>query len=270
MIRRALLLIPLFYLYLSGYSQSPEMILVEGGSFIMGNDYTDFPDERPEHKVELKSFYIGKFEVTFDEFLPFCETTGIPKPEDGGYGKGKLPVTNVSWNSAIMFCNWLSAREKLTKCYEIKRDSDKVTVTLVPDADGYRLPTEAEWEYAAKGGSKTKGLSYSGSNQPEDIGWFKLNSGGKPHEVGQKTPNELGIYDMTGNVWEWCWDTYNAKYYKDSPAANPTGPDKGYDKVYRGGSWNSPAEFIRLSRRYSMAPGRNQGLIGIRLTKTKK
>jgi formylglycine-generating enzyme len=248
-------------------SQTPEMILIEGGSFIMGNEYADAIDERPEHKVELKDFYIAKYEVLYDDFKMFCDATGWPLPE-GTFGRGKFAVGNISWQAAVNYCNWLSGKENLAKCYDINRDGK--IVKLRPDADGYRIPTEAEWEYAAKGGKKSKGYSFSGSNNPDTVAWYKGNSGAKTHEIGTKKSNELGIYDMTGGVWEWCWDWYAMKFYANSPASNPLGPDGGGFRVYRGGCWNSPMEFIRLTRRFSLQPDKSQGLIGIRLARNKK
>ncbi len=251
-------------------AQAPEMILIEGGEFTMGNDYSSELDESPEHKVTLSDFYIGKYEVTFDEFDQFCAATGFTKPDDGGYGRGKIPVANISWNSAIMFCNWLSARDGLNKFYNIKRDStSSFTVTLNESANGYRLPTEAEWEYVARGGKKGKTFSFSGSNNVDEVAWWKGNSNLQPHEVGLKQPNEVGVYDMSGNTWEWCWDIYDKGYYKKSPASNPKGAEKGIERVYRGGNWNCTLDFLRLTARNHFGMNKEYGLIGLRLAKNK-
>ncbi len=250
-------------------AQKPEMVFVEGGSFYMGNDYSDALDEKPEHKVTLSDFYIGKYEVTFDEFDLFCRSTGYPFPDDGGFGRGKLPVMNVSWEGAIKYCNWLSSRFGLDKVYELEIDSNGTYVKEVHwDANGYRLPTEAEWEYVAKGGSKSQGYAYCGSNDPNEVAWYAANSDGKPHEVGQKKPNELAVYDMLGNAWEWCWDYYDKDYYKKSPSENPHGPANGKTRVYRGGNFKSSIEYLRVTRRFSLSPNIAQGNIGIRLAQT--
>ncbi len=259
-----------------GFSQmkEPEMVFVQGGEFYMGNDYApglSARDEKPEHKVKISDFYIGKYEVTFDEFDLFCEATGYPKPDDGGFGRGQRPVINVSWYGAIKYCNWLSSRFHLDKVYEFSEDSLGMVINKVNwDANGYRLPTEAEWEYAARGGVESKGFPYPGSANLDEVAWYEANSGGKTHEVGQKKPNELGLYDMLGNAFEWCWDYYDAKYYANSPETDPRGPDSGHERVYRGGSFKSPKEYMRITKRFHFMPNKPQGTIGFRLARTKK
>ncbi|MBR4267417.1 MAG: formylglycine-generating enzyme family protein [Bacteroidales bacterium] len=249
--------------------EQPEMVSVPGGSFWMGNDYTynttGVSDEAPEHKVTIKSFKMAKTEVTFELYDIFCEATGYEKPSDGNKGRGNLPVYNVSWEAAVMFCNWLSKRNHLDKYYEVKRDSTNFKATPIPGSKGYRLPTEAEWEYAARGGEKGKTYSYSGSNDYNKVAWCKNNSQLTPHAVATKEPNELGIYDMTGNAWEWCYDFYDKAYYKKSPENDPQGPETGTDRVYRGGSWTSNPEDLRMTSRHSFSQNKEYGMIGIRL-----
>ncbi|MFH1527059.1 MAG: SUMF1/EgtB/PvdO family nonheme iron enzyme [Bacteroidota bacterium] len=187
---------------------SYQFVFVRGGSFQMGsNDGED--DEKPIHSVTVSDFYIGKYEVTFEEYDIFCDATGRNKPSDNGWGRGKRPVINVSWNDAKAYCQWA----------------------------GGRLPTEAEWEYAARGGNQSKGYTYSGNNNIDEVGWYTSNSGSTTHVVGTKKANELGIYDMSGNVWEWCNDWYSDSYYTSSPGNNPKGPASGTFRVVRGGSW---------------------------------
>jgi formylglycine-generating enzyme required for sulfatase activity len=251
-----------------GFSQipKPKMVLVKGGEFYMGNDYAGNADERPEHKVQVSDFYIGRYEVTFDEFDLFCESTGYPKPDDGGFGRGQRPVINVSWIGAIKYCNWLSTRMGLDKVYEYREDSLGIVITAVHwDANGFRLPTEAEWEFAARGGIESKGYPYPGSTNLDEVAWYEKNSGGKTHPVGQLKPNELGIYDMLGNAYEWCWDWYSPTYYANSPEQDPRGPDKGSERVYRGGAFNSPREYMRITKRFHFMPYKPQGTIGFRL-----
>jgi formylglycine-generating enzyme required for sulfatase activity len=251
----------------------PEMVDIEGGSFWMGNDYTfknaGISDESPEHKVTLSSFKLSKTEIPFDLFDLFCEATGWEKPSDGKNGRGKNPVNNVSWEAAVMFCNWLSRRERIDPYYNIQRDSVSFKVTINETANGYRLPTEAEWEYAARGGANGKTYTFSGSNDYKQVAWCKMNSSLTPHEIGSKEPNELGIHDMSGNVWEWCWDLYDKNYYKVSPENNPMGAEKGTDRVYRGGNWTSTLEDLRMTARQHNAPNQASGGVGIRLAQNK-
>ena len=252
----------------AAYSQvpKPKMVLVKGGTFYMGNDYAGNVDERPEHKVTLSDFYIGKYEVTFNDYDLFCESTGYPRPDDGGFGRGNHPVINVSWIGAIMYCNWLSTRFGLTKVYDYTQDSLGVVIKAVHwDANGFRLPTEAEWEFAARGGIDSKGYPYPGSANLNEVAWYEGNSGGHTHPVGQLKPNELGIYDMLGNAFEWCYDYYSPKYYANSPEQDPKGPDKGTERVYRGGSFKSPREHMRITKRFHFVPYKSQGTIGFRL-----
>lgn len=194
----------------------PQMVKVEGGWFNMGSSDGD-NDEKPVHRVRVDSFAIAKYEVTFDEYDRFCEMTGREKPDDNGWGRGKKPVINVSWTDANEYCRWLGS------------------IT----GQKFRLPTEAEWEFAAKGGIKNQGLRYSGSDNINEVGWHSGNSGGTTHDVGTRRPNELDIYDMNGNVWEWCSDWYNETYYASSSERNPKGPLSGIYHSLRGGSWYS-------------------------------
>ena len=216
------------------------MIYVEGGSFMMGSN--DKPGiESPIHKVTLSSFIIGRYQVTQKEWK---DTMG----SNPSYWKGDdLPVEKVSWYDAVEYCNKRSRAEGLTPCYSGKGDNIICDWT----ANGYRLPTEAEWEYAARGGQNSKGYKYSGSDNINTVAWYDGNSGSKTHAVGTKAANELGIYDMSGNVWEWCWDWYDSSYYNGSPASNPKGPTSGSYRVCRGGSWYSVANFCTVSYRYS-------------------
>jgi len=258
------------FIVVVSFSQRPEMVFIEGGSFYMGNDYSGALDEKPEHKVTISDFYISKYEVTFDMFDNFCRSTGFDMANDGGYGRGQNPVINVSWIGAVMYCNWLSTRFGFDKVYDLEVDSAGTSVRGVNwDANGYRLPTEAEWEYVAKGGSKSEGYAYAGSNNIKEVAWFSETSGNKPHEVGALKANELGVYDMMGNAWEWCWDFYDPSYYSKSEESNPRGPERGGNRVYRGGNFESKMEFMRISRRFSLSPNLNTGLVGIRLVQNK-
>ncbi|MBK7868862.1 MAG: SUMF1/EgtB/PvdO family nonheme iron enzyme [Ignavibacteriales bacterium] len=174
------------------------------------------------------------------------------------------PVEIVGWNDVIEFCNKLSEREGLQKAYLISGSS----VTCDFNANGYRLPTEAEWEYAARGGNKSSGLNHSGSNEIDKVAWFWDNSGSATHDVATKQPNELGIYDMSGNVWEWCWDWYGD--YTSSSQTDPRGPSTGSLRVFRGGTWSGSAWFCRVAFRFFPDPGHRGSDLGFRIVRTKK
>ncbi len=247
----------------SAQDQGPEMILVEGGDYYMGNDYSANADERPEHKVIINSFFISKYEVTIDDYAKFCRVTGHKLPE----GDERTPINNITWQDAIMYCNWLSRASRLDRCYDLQRDSSRFTVNFIEGANGYRLPTEAEWEYAARGGMKSKAYAFSGSHDLDEVAWSINNSGNAAHEVGQKKPNELGIYDMTGNAMEWCSDWYAVEFYEISPEDNPSGPLTGVSKVCRGGNFMCRPDVLRNSRRFNLEPSQKEGLAGIRLVK---
>jgi len=232
---------------------TPEMVLVEAGEFQMGSD-EGTADESPIHKVTISQpFSMGIHEVTFDEFDVFCiDTERYNKPDDGGKGRGSRPVLGVDWEDAIEYCNWLSEKEGLVPCYSGKGKVTQCDFT----ATGYRLPTEAEWEFAARGGILSKGYIFSGSDDPEEVAWFTDNAGGGAHPVGEKVPNELGLFDMCGNRFEWCWDWYLVDYYSISPSLDPLGPprlevDSPFDlvRVRRGGSWGEDAINIRSTTR---------------------
>lgn len=222
---------------------------VDSGTFHMGSD-GEYGDERPVHTVKVKSFYMSATEVTFDQYDAFCEATGRVKPDDNGWGRGKMPVSNLSWDDANAYCHWLS--EQL--------------------GEPISLPTEAEYEFAARGGNLSRGDKYSGSDYMEDVGWFVGNSKGRPHEVGSKMPNELGIYDLSGNVWEWCLDWYHSTYDGapvDGSAWNDENPQTPYH-VVRGGSWSSSAEDCRISVRNSGSSSGWVNFAGFRLVKETK
>jgi len=218
--------------YIAG---EPKMIAVEGGTFTMGCTQSNASDcweiERPAHQVTLSSYKIGKYPVTQKEWI-------IIMGSNPSYFSGDdLPVEQVSWDDA---------QEFITKLNTITKKK-------------YRLCTEAEWEYAAWGGNKSNGYKYSGSNLITDVGWFLSNSNNTPHPVGSKKPNELGIYDMSGNVWELCSDWFE-KYTKDNQI-DPQGPSEGSYRVRRGGSWYNNALDCRTTfrtdvtesfRRYNM------------------
>ena len=212
------------------------MVRVEGGTFQMGsNDSDASSNEQPVHQVTLSTYSIGETEVT--QALWEAVMGSNPSKWKGG----SLPVEQVSWNDCQTFIQKLN---QLT-------------------GKQFRLPTEAEWEYAARGGSKSRGYKYSGSNTIDDVAWYWDNSGKKTHPVKAKQANELGLYDMTGNVLEWCQDWYGK--YSSSPQTNPKGPSSASGRVYRGGGWYYGARFCRVSERGGLTPGNRYGSLGLRL-----
>jgi formylglycine-generating enzyme required for sulfatase activity len=269
--KAVLLTICILFLATFALAKSGELLLVEKGSFTMGDTWGDgYYDEKPTHKVTFTyNFYIGKYETTFDEYDAFCEATGRSKPDDQSWGRGSRPVINVSWNDAIAYCNWLSEKEKLPKAYDNAGnllDSDGSVTIDITKVVGYRLPTEAEWEYAARGGSKTEGYKYAGSDNVDDVAWYDSNSGNKTQEVGKKAPNELGLYDMSGNVYEWCSDWYDT--YSSSAQTNPYNSTAGSYRVYRGGCWYSSTTNSRVAHRNN-GPTTGTGYgVGFRITRT--
>lgn len=214
------------------------MVYVEGGVYAMGENGVDaLQNEKPLHFITLSSFYISKYEITQAQWTAVMGNSP-------SYFKGEnLPVEKVSWENVQEFITKLNAQT----------------------GKQYRLPTEAEWEFASRGGVKCHDYKYSGSNSVEEVAWMSTNSGGKTHTVGTKSPNELGLYDMSGNVWELCSDWYSANYYYSSPKTNPQGPETGTSRVVRGGSWGSEAKNSRVSLRYVAAPTALGNSIGFRL-----
>jgi len=228
-------------------------ILVNGGSFIMGSN--EKKDELP-HSVTVSSFFISKYEVTQKEWK---EIMG-DNPSD--FKGDDLPVENISWFDAISYCNKISLEEGLKPCYRNK--SGEIICDWT--ANGYRLPTEAEWEYAAKGGIQCKGYIFSGSNNVYAVAWFKGNSK-QTHKIGTKKPNELGLYDMSGNVFEWCWDGYNENYYFSNQNFNPKGDEKKWAKVYRGGSWDHKSDYCKNVRRAKCDSWQKWNYLGFRVVR---
>ncbi|MDR1986844.1 MAG: formylglycine-generating enzyme family protein [Treponema sp.] len=228
---------------------------VPGGPFLMGSVSGD-SDEKPVHTVTVSGFYMGKYEVTQREWQ---EVMGN---NPANFKGDDLPVENVSWYEAIEYCNKRSVREGLTPAYR----GSGASILCDFRANGYRLPTEAEWEYAAKEGNQG-GLTYeySGSNSVDAAAWYSGNSGNRTHAVGTKQPNSLGLYDMSGNVWEWCWDWYGS--YSGGSQTDPAGPASGSGRVLRGGSWSSSAQRLRSAYRRYYGPSYRYYSSGFRLVR---
>ena len=220
------------------------MVLVKGGEFMMGcsavPDSICKANEKPLHKVKVASFYISKFEVTQAQY-EFVMSANPAHHKNCP----NCPVEEVSWDDAQAFIS------KLNEMTHLK----------------YRLPTEAEWEYAARGGTKSKGYIYSGNNDLEKAGWYNGNSTIISHPVGFKQPNEIGLFDMSGNVAEWCSDWFLGNYYGHSAKNKVHGPDKGKERVVRGGSWDFIDDYCRNSYRLWNGPTYKNNYTGFRLVR---
>lgn len=223
------------------------MVSLPGGEFMMGSTQGN-PDEAPPHKVRVSAFLVDQFEVTHEQFAK----AQLPNPSRW-QDSPKKPVERVRWRDAKQYCNERSLLEGLKPCYNEK--------TLDWDCDysasGYRLPTEAEWEHACRAGTDGP-YDFGSADKLRQHGWFKENAEQKTHPAGQKRPNRWGLYDLYGNVSEWCEDVYSPTYYKESPAFDPHGPPntgKDVRRVIRGGSWKSGADLCRTTARQGEKTG---------------
>ena len=233
-----------------------EMVQIPAGDFMMGaleDDEEAYDDEKPRHQVSfIRDFLMGKYAVT--QAL-WQSVMGLNPSRFKG---ANLPVEQVSWFDCVAFCNKLSEQEGFTLAYSINGQE----VTCNWKANGYRLPTEAEWEYSARGGEYHR---FSGSDNVDEVAWYKENSGAVPHPVGQKKPNFFGLYDMSGNAHEWCWDWFG-DYSSDSQTA-PTGPRTGLYRVFHGGSWDNRAMNCGVSYRSYNDPTYRYSGLGFRITR---
>ncbi|MCC7376911.1 MAG: formylglycine-generating enzyme family protein [Verrucomicrobiales bacterium] len=219
---------------------SGEMVLVARGTFVMGDkDEVD----APPHEVTVGPFLMDKNLVTQEQYE---KAMG----DNPSRWKGeKNPVEQVRWSDAVRYCNKRSELEGLEPCYDLQ------TWKCRFEASGYRLPTEAEWEYACRAGTTTRYFFGDNASKLGNYAWFDKNAGGRPRPAGQKQPNPWGLYDMSGNVWQWCNDFYQVDYYSSSPKEDPRGPEAGDKKVVRGGAWRFGAETCKSGYRYNESPG---------------
>jgi len=299
------------------------MVLVEGGNFMMGDSWGDLDEtSKPSHKVTLTYDYsIGKYEVTNNDFVSFLNNEEVELQEGKGYlgnipviemytgeyskysgieydntlygfkwkvkeDYENLPVVLITWYGAVEYCNWLSRLNNLDEAY-IWDEQSKMYNLKYPESGGYRLPTEAEWEYAARGGKYSKDYRYSGGNLLDEVGWSSENSGDyelsvdsnwetikanncKPHEIGQKKANELGVYDMSGNLFEWCQDSFDAELYEKNISENPLNTSIQSNRIIRGGGWCYNSKDSCLAVRNSLPTYTTGVHIGFRVVKTEK
>ncbi len=224
------------------------MLLLPGGSFSMGDENGEV-DEVP-HEVSVGPFYIDTHEVSQEEYERVME-------DNPSKFLGKTnPAEQIRWSDAVRYCNARSQLEGLDPAYDL------TTWTCRFEANGYRLPTEAEWEYAARAGTDTAYSFGDGDAKLRQHAWYKTTAKGKPRPIGQRRHNPWGLYDMHGNVWEWCNDCYSVDYFTKSPKENPRGPEAGDKKVLRGGCWNSEPDACRSAYRYNENPAYTDACFG--------
>ncbi len=270
----------------------PEMLRIPGGTFQMGSRAGD-ADEKPVHPVTLSPFYLARTETTFAQFQAFITATSYITDAESGEGSfiwdslgwhkkegvnwrhderghlrsetrgavGPYPVLHVSWHDAAHYCNWLSRQSGLQQIYDFQAD----TVNIIFSANGYCLPTEAEWEYAAAAG---KIQPYAGPGSLNILAWYSGNAGHRVHVTALRQANGNGLYDLTGNVWEWCQDWYDARFYEKSrDAADPSGPPNGQERTLRGGAWNNNRAHCRIANRSSRYADFRDGSVGFRVAR---
>ena len=262
-------------------------VLIPAGTFQMGSN-VGYSDNKPVHEVTItKPFYMGKYEVTQAEYEKYCSYGSSSPSSDKGDGDN-YPAYYVSWYDALVYCNKRSMAEGLTPCYSISGSTDPEKWGTVPtssnntwnavvcnwNANGYRLPTEAEWEYAARAEDNTvASLTYSGTSDVNKLGeyaWYSSNSNSKTHEVGTKKANGFGLYDMSGNVWEWCWNWFTNSYDAEAEGgSDPTGTLAGSDRVFRGGGWFYNSVCCAVSFRHDSGhfPGYRSFDLGFRVVR---
>jgi formylglycine-generating enzyme required for sulfatase activity len=239
-----------------------QMVELPGGTFLMGsgaNDVQAYESEKPQHAVTVSGFTVGRYPVTrrlYREVMEDC-----PRNWENDTDDDSLPANYVSWFDAVAFCNVLSERQGLMPCYRI----DGNNVRWDHDADGYRLPTEAEWEYAARAGTATRWFCGDEPTELRQYAWFAENSANRLHPVGEKAPNPWGLYDMAGNVYEWCWDWHGE--YAPEAVTDPTGVVSGRYRVLRGGAYWREAGLLRSAHRGGSEPGLPSNAIGVRVVR---
>ena len=277
------------------------MVFIEGGTYEKGfKKGRDYNMDSELHEVKVDAFYISQFEVTLGSFKEFVDSTGYQTTaeklgncmiiKEGKFIKNQKeyswksvnfkqtpehPVTCVSWVDAVEYCNWLSKHEGLEQCYTIKYNGFSISVACNWQANGYRLPTEAEWEYAARGGKYSRNYRYAGISNKDYLYKFcnysdaKMDNFINTAPVGNYEPNEIGLYDMSGNVSEWCWN-YADYREENSTFDNPKGAERGTSRIMKGGDWNTIPLVMEVARYQHSKPMNALSLTGFRICKTKK
>ena len=264
-----------------------DFVLIPAGTFQMGSK-KGYDANKPVHQVTItKSFYMGKYEVTQAEYEKYCSYTGSNSPSSSCGDGDNYPAYYVSWYDALVYCNKRSMAEGLSPCYSISGNTDPSKWGTVPtsidstwnavvcdwNANGYRLPTEAEWEYAARAGDNTvDSVTYSGTSDVNKLGeyaWYRDNSNSTTNEVGRKKANAFGLYDMSGNVDEWCWNWVTSEYDENTEGgSDPTGSSAGSHRVCRGGCWGESSGSCAVSYRDSGYPDyRSYFIVGFRVVR---
>lgn len=250
-----------------------EMVPVEGGSFMMGSEEGK-EREKPTHKVQLASFYLSRYPITQ---LLWKAVMG-EDPKKLAFPHPQRPVEMVSWHEVVEFCNQINKIQDYRTIYTIDKDlpypnNKKWTDSLIKEPEGFRLPTEAEWEYAAGGGKYGPSFTYAGSPNHNEVAWWDRSSQGISQPIGLRSPNALGLFGMSGNIWEWVWDWYDDNYYEycsqQAIIPNPIGKAHGSSRGVRGGSWyNYVVDDLRIAYRYDYNPAYRNLDIGFRLCRS--
>jgi formylglycine-generating enzyme required for sulfatase activity len=258
----------------------PEMVDVNGDTFMMGAK-DSIRGVLQSHKVKISGFQIAKTETTYWQYKLFCVANKKELRYTGWPLEGDNPAVNVNFYNAVEYSNWVSKQQNLPLAYFVdktikdtfsnknKNDNIGWTIKNQPNNIGYRLPYESEWEYAARGGHNQVPYIYSGSNNVDEVAWYSSYGGIKTKPVARKKPNSLGLFDLSGNAWEWCWDWYATDYYSKSEQTNPQGPGIGISKVLRGGSWGYGPSVVKVDTRAHQYLDHEDFYTGFRLAKSK-
>lgn len=250
--------VPATYLAFLEHRYYPKLVLVEGGGFVRVQNKQEF-------MISVSDFAIAETETTFWQYAVFALAEKHEMQPPSWQFAGNNPAVNINWYDAAAYLNWLSKRHGKQAVYalRISNEAAEYSVNIDDTAKGYRLPTEAEWEFAARGGTRTQGYTYSGNATLDNVGWFDANADRRTQAIGRKFANELEIFDMSGNAWEWCRDWYES--YNPENMENPMGPGSGDYRVMRGGGFNSNDAFCKSDHRTPVSPDKRDMSYGFRV-----